>query len=98
MDDPLIPADSVDVIFICDTYLFIDNRVQYLSRLKESLKKNGRLAIVSFNSSAEITGAPPPQRMISKNTVIKEAIAAGFVLEADYYFLPAQDFLEFRKP
>lgn len=98
VDDPLIPRLAANIIFICDTYLFIDNRVQYLTRLKESLKNNGRVAIISFNKSAEISGAPPQQRMISKNQVIKEALAAGYVLEADYFFLPYQDFLVFRKP
>lgn len=96
-DDPLIPRSSVDLLFICDTYLFIDNRVEYLKKLKESLKPDGRLAVISFNSAAEISGAPPPQRMIHKNIVIKEAIAAGYDPEADYLFLPFQDFLVFRK-
>jgi ubiquinone/menaquinone biosynthesis C-methylase UbiE len=96
-DDPLIPVSTADVIFICDTYLFIDSRVQYLTRLKNSLKPGGRLAIISFNSSAEIPGIPPLQRMIQKNVVIKEAVEAGYALEADYFFLPFQDFLLFRK-
>ena len=97
MDDPLIPRAAVDVLFICDTYLFIDNRVQYLTKLKNSLKSGGRLAIISFNSLAEVSGAPPPQRMIPKEIVIKEAVSAGFEPEADYLFLPFQDFLVFRK-
>ncbi len=96
-DDPLIPRSVADILFICDTYLFIDNRVQYLAKLKDSLKTGGRLAIVSFNKAAEISGAPPPQRMIPKNVVIKEAVAAGYEQEADYLFLPYQDFLLFRK-
>ena len=96
-DDPLIPRASADIIFICDTYLFIDNRVNYLTRLKESIKNSGRLAIISFNASADIPGAPPQKRMIPKSVVIREALAAGYVLEADFYFLPYQDFLLFKK-
>jgi hypothetical protein len=93
----MIPKSSVDLLFICDTYLFIENRIEYLKKLKENLRPYGRLAIISFNSAAEISGAPPPQRMIHKNIVIKEAIAAGYEPEADYLFLPFQDFLVFRK-
>ncbi|MDD2366601.1 MAG: methyltransferase domain-containing protein [Desulfuromonadaceae bacterium] len=96
-EDPLIPKSSVDLVFICDTYLFIENRVDYLIRLKQSLKNSGRLAIISFNSKAEISGAPPPQRMIPKDLVISEALKAGFVLEADFFFIPSQDFLLFTK-
>lgn len=97
MDDPLIPKSAANLIFICDTYLFINNRVQYLAKLKDSLKSGGRLAIISFNTSAEIPGSPPAQRMIPKDVVISEAIAAGYEPEADYLFLPFQDFLVFRK-
>lgn len=96
-DDPLIPKASADLVFICDTYLFIENRVKYLTHLKDSIKYDGRLAIISFNSLAEISGAPPQQRMIPKNIVIKEALEAGFSLEAVYYFIPSQDFMVFRK-
>lgn len=97
MDDPLIPKASTDLVFICDTYLFIENRIQYLTHLRDSIKNNGRLAIISFNSAAEISGAPPEQRMIDKDNVIKEAAAAGFILESIFYFIPSQDFLVFRK-
>lgn len=96
-DDPLIPKASTDLVFICDTYLFIENRVQYLTRLRDSIKINGRIAIISFHSAAEVSGAPPEQRMIDKNIVIKEAAAAGFDLEADFYFIPSQDFMLFKK-
>ena len=90
-DDPLLLRSAVDLIFICDTYMFIENRGQYLTRLLDSLKSGGRLAIVSFNQKAEIPGAPPPHRMISRDRTVKEAEKAGFVLEAEYFFLPYQD-------
>jgi len=96
-NDPLLPKSSVDLIFICDTYMFIENRVQYLTRLRDSLKHNGRIAIVSFNRKAEIPGSPPPQKMISRERTIQEADLAGFALEAEYFFLPYQDFLVFMK-
>lgn len=96
-DDPLLPKESIDLVFVCDTYLFLEDRVQYLLRLRESLKNKGHLAIVSFNSRAELPGAPPLYRMISKETTIHEAEKAGFSLLADYRFLPYQDFLVFKK-
>ena len=95
--DPLLPKSSADLVFIADTYMFIENREQYLVRVRESLKKGGHLAIISFNRKAEIPGAPPPQMMISKERTIQEAGRAGFLLEADYFFLPYQDFMVFIK-
>lgn len=97
LDDPLLPKSSVDLIFVCDTYLFFENRVQYLVRLRDSLKSGGRLSIVSFNTRAEIPGAPPRHKMISREKTIQEAEQAGFVLETVYLFLPYQDFLVFGK-
>jgi ubiquinone/menaquinone biosynthesis C-methylase UbiE len=96
-NEPLLPKSSTDVIFICDTYLFFENREQYLARLRDSLKNDGHLAIVSFNMKAEIPGAPPSHKMIPRERTIQEAEKAGFALEAEYFFLPYQDFLVFGK-
>ena len=96
-DDPLLPNLSTDLVFICDTYLFLENRVPYLTRLRNSLKSGGRLAILSFNTKAEIPGAPPAHKMISKENTIQEVEKAGFALEAEYFFLPYHDFFVFIK-
>jgi ubiquinone/menaquinone biosynthesis C-methylase UbiE len=95
--DPLLPKSSIDLIFICDTYLFFENRVEYLVRLRDNLKQNGRLAIISFNEKAEIPGAPPLHKMISREKTIQEAITAGYAVEAEYFFLPYHDFIVFTK-
>lgn len=95
-DSPGIAKGVADLVFICDTYLFFDNRVEYIKRVRETLKKGGRLAIVSFNADAEIPGAPPRHKMVPKEQVIGEIQSAGFTLEADFLFLPFQDFLLFR--
>jgi ubiquinone/menaquinone biosynthesis C-methylase UbiE len=96
-DDPQLEPASIDLLFLCDTYMFIENRVAYLARIKGSLKDNGRLAIISFNRRAEVPGAPPPARMISRDKTIREAEQAGYALEAEYFFLPYQDFMVFVK-
>ena len=95
-DSPGLAKGAVDLVFICDTYLFFEKRAEYLQRVRESLKRGGRLAIVSFNYRAEIPGAPPRHKMVSKEQTISEVEQAGFALEADFLFLPYQDFLLFR--
>jgi ubiquinone/menaquinone biosynthesis C-methylase UbiE len=95
-DDPGLAKASIDLIFICDTYLFLENRVTYLVNLREKLKPGGKLAIISFNTQAEVAGAPPPQMVIAKSQTVMEVEKAGFTLEADFKFLPFQDFLLFR--
>jgi arsenite methyltransferase len=95
-ESPGIAKGLADLVFICDTYLFFENRVEYMKRVREVLKRGGRLAIVSFNGNAEIPGAPPRHKMIPKEQAISEIRSAGFTLEADILFLPYQDFLLFR--
>lgn len=95
--DPLLPTLALDLVFVCDTYLFFEDRQGYLARLRNSLKTNGRLAIVSFNMRADIPGAPPRHKMVSRDQTVREAEQAGFALEAEYFFLPYQDFLVFVK-
>jgi ubiquinone/menaquinone biosynthesis C-methylase UbiE len=95
--DPLVPASSVDLVFICDTFLFFKDRQQYLGRLRESLKEHGQLAIIAFNARAAVSGAPPMHIMVSRDETVREAEAAGFSLSAEYFFLPYQDFLVFDK-
>lgn len=95
-ESPGLAKGVADLVFICDTYLFFENRVEYMQRVREALKSGGRLAIVSFNGNAEIPGAPPRHRMIPKEQTVSEIRGAGFALEADFLFLPYQDFLLFR--
>jgi predicted methyltransferase len=96
-NDPLLAMASTDLIFLCDTHVFIEQRKQYLVRLRESLKPDGRLAIISFNMNPEIPGAPPRLKRVSREQTIQEAEQAGFALEAEYFFLPHQYFLVFGK-
>jgi len=94
--DPLLPQASTDLIFLCDTYMFIGNRGEYLARLKGLLKDRGRLAIISFKK-VETPEGPPLDMRVSRETTIREVEQAGFVLAAEYFFLPHQYFLVFGK-
>lgn len=95
-DDPLLAKDSTDLIFICNTYMFIKDRDRYLPRLKDALKSDGRVAIVSYNLVDSPEG-PPIHTRLSREKTIKEIVQAGFMLDAEYYFLPYQHFLVFKK-
>lgn len=95
-ESPGIEKGVADLVFICDTYLFFENRAEYMQRVRDVLKRGGRLAIVSFNGNADIPGAPPRHKMIPKEQAISEIRSAGFTLEAEFLFLPYQDFLLFR--
>ncbi len=95
--DPLLPESSVDVVFLCNTYMYIGQRGDYLRLLAKALRKGGRLAIIDFKTENTLVG-PPLAGRVSRETVLKEVLSAtGFTLESEHQFLPHQYFLVFKK-
>ncbi len=93
--DPLLP-EPVDLIFICNTYHHIHDRVAYFKRLKSRLRKGGRLAIVDFKMG-EIPVGPPPAHRIPPEAIERELKAAGYRLQRrDDKLLPYQHMLIFQ--
>jgi SAM-dependent methyltransferase len=77
------------------TYHHIENRISYFAKLRESLRPNGRLAIVDFKVDAP--HGPPPHDRIPPDKVTTELDAAGYSLVATHPFLPRQYFLVFQR-
>ena len=93
-DNPGLPPESVDIVFFCDTYHHIENRVSYLINLSGALKPGGRIVIVDFHKRPLPIG-PPPEHKLSEETVRDEFQRAGYRLIRAHDFLPYQYFLEF---
>jgi len=49
-EDPKLP-ESVDLIFICDTFHHIESRGAYLRTLRKYLNPGGRVAVIDFSES-----------------------------------------------
>jgi len=92
-NDPKIPA-PVDLALVVNTYHHIGQRQGYFSRLKKSLKPQGRVAIVDFKPDSPV--GPPQRHRIAANAVTEEMARAGYALEASPDFLPYQYLLIFR--
>jgi len=84
----------VDVVLIVDTFHHLDDRVNYLRRLKPFLKPAGRIAIVDFKKEPLPVG-PPPEHKLAREQVVEEFAAAGYRLAAEPAVLPYQYFLIF---
>lgn len=94
-DNPKIPVESVDLIFICNTYHHLEDRTEYFRNLKSSLRPGGRIAIVDFyhdDRSGEL--GFPKRHLVAKEKVVEEMREAGYRLEKEHTFLPKQYFLE----
>ena len=93
-DNAALP-EPVDLVLVVDTFHHIGNRVAYFTRLKSSLKDDGRLAIVDFK--ADSPNGPPPDFRIPPEQAIEELMAAGYTLVETGPHLPRQYLLIFRK-
>lgn len=97
-DDPHLPDGQIDTVLIVNTYHHIQNRPDYLAKLKRALVPGGRVVIIDFipKSQQERGFGPPLERQLSKLTVEREFHAAGFSRSKSHEFLPEQYFIEFR--
>lgn len=94
-DRPFLPAGRVDRVMIVDTFHHIDDRLEYLGRLKKSLAPGGRLVVIDFHKKPLPVG-PPPEHKLDRQFVIDEVREAGWRLVKEETFLPYQYFLIFE--
>lgn len=92
-DDARLPG-KVDLVLMVDTYHHIEQREGYFRKLAQSLKPDGRIAIVDFNAKSAM--GPPPGQRIARKRVVTEMAKAGFRLQREHRFLPNQYFLVFQ--
>ena len=96
-DNPKIPTESVDVIFVCNTYHHLEDRSVYFRNTKSSLKPGGRVVIIDFyhdDRSGEL--GFPKRHLVAREKVVEEMTGAGYRLAKEHTFLAKQYFLEFE--
>ncbi len=94
-DDPFLPEDGVDLIFLSNTYHHIPDRVTYFTRAGEYLRAEGRVAIIDFKPEGwfhRLFG-----HATQSETIREEMEAAGYHLRDNFDYLPQQHFLVFSK-
>jgi ubiquinone/menaquinone biosynthesis C-methylase UbiE len=95
-DDPKLPLQSVDLIFLSNTYHHLEDRTRYFKNLKGALRAGGRIAIVDFyhdERSGEL--GFPKEHLVPRDRVIQEMRQAGYRLLHEHGFLARQYFVEF---
>jgi ubiquinone/menaquinone biosynthesis C-methylase UbiE len=96
-DHPELAEWSTDLIFVCDTWHHIDDRVVYLGKLERILRKGGRVAVVDFREG-DLPVGPPAGHKLSRDAVVAEFEKAGWSLADESDALPFQYLLVFRPP
>ncbi len=94
-DDPLLPDNSLDRFFFCDTWHHIEKHDQYLALMKKALKTGGQVVMIDFQKK-ELPVGPPLNMKIAREDLIRQMEQDGFVLVQEHTFLPYQYFLIFK--
>lgn len=76
-DDPSLQKEEVDIALLVNTYLNIAERTDYLTKLRQGLKKGGKVVIVDFKTGDIPTG-PPDELKVSTTKAESELTQAGF--------------------
>ena len=89
-DSPGLKTGEADMVLIADTYHHIEDRVEYLKKLKSCLRKGGVLVIIEFKKEKTPPGPPVELRLADKQ-VESELESAGFtIVSTDRDLLPYQ--------
>lgn len=94
-DNPRLPDGLSDVVFFCDTWHHISDRVTYARRLQQDLAVGGRVVIVDF-LPGDLPVGPPPSMKLAASEVIAEFNQAGYHLADSLDLLPYQYLLIFE--
>ncbi len=76
-----LKAGEADVILIVNTYIYIENRINYFRSLRNRLKPGGRLVVVDFKKKRIGIDYPPASERLPLYTVENELIEAGFAIQ-----------------
>lgn len=82
-DDPNLFTKEADMVLMVNTYIYLDDRVQYLQNLKKGLKPGARIVIIDFKKKNTPIG-PSSDERLSLLEVEKDLLAADFsILDSD---------------
>lgn len=96
-----LPADSVDVIFVCDTYHHFEYPRSTLASLYAALRPGGRLIVVDFERIPGVTREWLLEHVRAGKDVFRaEIVAAGFEFDGELQVdgLHENYVLRFRRP
>jgi len=80
VDDPLLPASSVDAVLLLKTYHEVAQPVALLRNLRAALRPGAKVGVIDRNGNGEDHG-------VGRDVVIREAKEAGYELLKQYDFV-----------
>jgi SAM-dependent methyltransferase len=94
--DPFLRQGEADYVLVVNTYIYVQERIPYFSKIRAALKEGGELLVVEYHKKPQRKG-PPLEIRLAAHQVAEELIQAGFeVEEEDLYTLPYQYMIRAR--
>jgi len=91
-ENPMLPPNSCDLVFIRDVPHVVENRPAFLRNVIPALKPGGKVAVIEFYRREAPVG-PPLWARLSEEGFLQE----GLKLDRKLTFLPYQYLLIFTK-
>jgi len=95
LDDPHLPADSIDVALMVDAYNEFSHPREMAKRIRKALRPGGQLIVVEFRGEDATVPLPDLHRM-TEAQLRRELEAAGFRWRETRDMLPQQHYLVFE--
>ncbi len=93
-DDPMLIANEADIVFLSNTYTYLEDRIYYFKNLRKKLKPGGKVVIVDFKKK-EIPVHPDQESRMALYQVELELKDAGYeIIKSDDRTLLYQYILE----
>lgn len=78
-DDPRLDKSEVDIILLVNTFMYIEEQVEYLKKLYPALRSDGRIVIVDWKRRNTDLG-PKKEKRVALGKLEDMLVAAGFHL------------------
>ena len=96
VDDPRLPADSVDLVLMVDVYHEFSHPESMLASIRQSLQPEGVVALLEYRAEDPAVPIKPLHKM-AKPQIMAEYIANGFKLVREVNSLPWQHLMFFAR-
>jgi ubiquinone/menaquinone biosynthesis C-methylase UbiE len=94
--DPRLPAASLDMVLIANSYHEFSQPEAMIAAVNRSLKPNGRLVVIEYSDDADFGSIDDTEKMTIQQ-IRSEIEPMGFELDSELDFLPIQNGLIFTK-
>ena len=96
VDDPKLPADSVDHVLIVISYHEFSHPVEMMRHIRNAMKRDAQMLIVEYKAETLDSRVDPLHKM-SEAEIMREIPALGFRLDRVIDIIPSQHVFVFKK-